>query len=205
MSGFQDSCSIAPGRTQRICTPRSANVDFMPSILRVSDAMPGMSALRLPFRSEQTPAIFFSALAACLFSFLLYIPLWTLAYFPDAPLPTAMVKSIRFYSRRLFEIVGVFSFIGMIFTFTIGLGYKLLLVAAAGDFNAWILYASKNGFLVDGATLWRAGTGEGFNLVWASTVFQALATIGIKAALHNGLDERVEWPRDTKQNSEYWA
>lgn len=177
----------------------------MPSIIRVSHAMPGMSSLRLPFRSEQTPSILLSGVMACFASFLLYLPLWSLAYFPHStPLPAGLIKTIQFHSRKVFQAVGVLSFVGMIITFTIGLGNKLLMTAAVSDFNAWIKYATRNGALVGGATAWRATCDTaGHNLIWASTAFQILATIGIQMALHNGLDERVERPDDSKQHDDY--
>lgn len=198
------SCSVAPDTTERICTSPSLNVNFLPSILHVSQAVPGFAPLKLPLQSSQTPAIVLSAIVLLTVSLLVFIPLWTLAWFPDAPLPAPLVKYIRFRARQLFLVAGVLSFASMILTLTIGLGYKLLLSAAAFDFNQWITFALFQGQIREGATRWTAELGGGFDILWASTVCQALVTLGIKVALHNSQDERVEWPKDTKVYSD-WA
>lgn len=177
----------------------------MPSIILISDQIPGFAALKLPLKSIQTPSILLSAVVMLGTALLVYLPLWTLAYFPSAPLPAPIVKFIRFYARRLFQVVGVLSFIAMIFTFTIGLGYKLLLIASVEDFNAWIAYAGWQGLIKDWTTQWVAEIGSAFDLLWASTVCQALVALSVKVALHNGLDEQIEWPSESKSSSNYWA
>lgn len=200
------SCAVAPGTTERICTSSSLHVDFMPSILRISDQVPGFAALKLPLKSNQTPSIVVSSIIILGAALLVYLPLWTLAYFPEAPLPARAVKFVRFYARRLFQLVGVLSFLSMLMTFTIGLGYKLLLMGSVEDFNAWIAYAGWQGLIREGATRWTASIGShAFDLFWLSTVCQALVTFGVKVALHNGLDESVEWPGDSKSSANYWA
>lgn len=199
------SCARSPGTTERICTTPSLYISYMPSILLISDQIPGFAALKLPLESVQTPSIVLSAVVLLGTALLVYLPLWTLAYFPKAPLPAPIVKFIRFYARRLFQVIGVLTFIAMIFTFTIGLGFKLLLMAAVEDFNAWISYAGWQGLVKDGTTQWVAEIGGAFDLLWVSTVCQALVALAVKVALHNGLDEKIEWPSESKSSTDYWA
>lgn len=201
------SCVTAVNSTaSRICTSPTAFVDFMPSLTAVSSSMPGYAPLKLPFKSHQTPVIFISAIVLSVAALIIYIPLWILAYYPHAPiLPAAVIKFIRYYSRQFFIASGVLSFTAMIISVTIGVGYKLLLMAARDDFNVWIQYSSWYNQIGNGVTRWDASIGDGFDLVWASSVFQALAALAINVSLHNGLDEKVEWPGDEKSAEDVWC
>ncbi|GAA5890102.1 hypothetical protein JCM16303_003442 [Sporobolomyces ruberrimus] len=198
-----NSCATAPGTTERVCTGRSLYVNFMPSLTMISPSLPGFSPLKLPFYSNQTPSILLSSLSIVIFSFILYLPLWTLVYFPHAPLPPRLVRWIRYRSRPLFYFVGIVSFLGFIFTLSIGLGYKLYFMGYIDDFTNWYkfgVYRSGSRDLV-----WVAEIGRGFDAVWTATVCSAMTVVSINISLHNGLEERVEWPKDQKEASTFGA
>lgn len=195
--GNTDSCSISPGTTERICTGRSLYADFVPSLVRISSALPGFSPLKLPFYSFQTPSIFLASLSLVATSFFLYLPLWTLVYFPHTRLlPRRVVQWIRFRSSRLFYIVGVVSFLGFIFVLSIGLGYMLYFMGYIQDFAQWYQFGLYR--MGQKEVLWVAEIGPGFGAVWAATVCSGMTVVSINISLHNGLDERVEWPKDSK-------
>lgn len=186
------ACAIAPNTTVRICQPRAINVDFTPSLLLISPAVPGFAILKLPFASSQTPGVFLAALISHSLSLLLFLPAWTLAYFPSFPFPTFLTTFIRDYARRIYQLSGVLAFTSMILTVTIGMGYKLLLLAARQQFNLWIQQAYLARLVVPGTTNWYAETGGAFDIIWAAVVLQAFTALGANVALHNGLDERIE-------------
>ncbi|GAA6051694.1 hypothetical protein JCM3770_001231 [Rhodotorula araucariae] len=191
------SCAVAPGSTKRTCTPLRVLVNFLPSLTTISPSLLGFSALQLPFHSRQTPAIFLSSLVFLAVSLALYAPLWTLAYFPHAPLPRPVVRLCRYSAGTLFAASGTLAFLSFIFTLTIGLGLLLQAQDAARAFAAAYRYGavSTAAFAEIAHPRWvaRAGT-DGFALVWAATALSGAATLAIKVSLHNGLDERVEWP-----------
>ncbi|GAA5961296.1 hypothetical protein JCM3765_002904 [Sporobolomyces pararoseus] len=193
-----NSCAISPGTAERVCTRRSLYVDFVPSILKISSSLPGFSSLKLPFHSYQTPSILLTSLSILIFSFLLYLPLWTLVYFPNAPFPPQLVRWIRYRSRPLFYLVGIFSFLAFIFTLSIGIGYKCWFLAFLLDFKAFVQFGAYQAGAKD--SNWVTEIGSGFDAIWAATVCEALTVIAINISLHNGLDERVEWPKDQKEN-----
>lgn len=163
----------------------------------ISPSLPGFSALKLPFYSHQTPSIMLTSLCVLVLSLLLYLPLWTLVYFPHTPLPPRLLKFIRYHSRPLFYLTGAISFLGFIFTLSIGIGYKLWFLSFMIDFETFYkfgVYRTGSSELV-----WNATIGRGFDAVWAATVCAAMTVVGINISLHNGLDERVEWPKDLKE------
>ncbi|GAA5923461.1 uncharacterized protein JCM15063_003655 [Sporobolomyces koalae] len=196
-----NSCAVTPGRTERVCTARSLYANFVPSLTMISSSLPGFSALKLPFYSDQTPSIMLTSLCLLIFSLVIYLPLWILAYFPNARLPPRFVRFVRYKSRPLFYLTGVFSFLGFIFILSIGIGYNLYFIGFIRDFDTYyrfgVLQTGSNGFV------WTAEVGDGFGAVWAATTCAALTVIGIKISLHNGLDEKVEWPKDLKDANAY--
>ncbi|GAA5866374.1 hypothetical protein JCM1840_001291 [Sporobolomyces johnsonii] len=196
-----NSCAVTPGTTERICTGRSTRVDFTSSLAMISSSLPGLSAVKLPFFSHQTPSIFLSSIVILLAALLIYIPLWTLVYFPSAPLPGFLVRFYRYHARNLFYLSGILSFVSFILTVTIGVGYKLFLMGFASDFRTWYMYAVYE----TGSTTfaWTAEIGRAFDLVWAASTFTALTVIAVNISLHNGLDEKVEWPADEKASYPY--
>ncbi|GAA5973224.1 hypothetical protein JCM21900_003894 [Sporobolomyces salmonicolor] len=196
-----NSCAVTPGTTERICPSRSTMVNFVPSLAMISSSLPGLSAAKLPFFSHQTPSIFLSSVVLLLAALIIYIPLWTLVYFPSARLPGFLVRFYRYHARNLFYFSGILSFVSFILTVTIGVGYKLFLMGFASDFNTWYMFAI---FETGSTTLdWSAEIGSAFDLVWAASTFTALTVISINIALHNGLDEKVEWPADEKASCPY--
>lgn len=199
------ACGIAPNTTLRICQPRALNVDFTPSLTLIAPGVPGFAILKLPFASSQTPAVFLAAFIAHLLSLVLFLPAWTLAYFPSFPFPTPLTTLIRDHARRFYQAAGVLAFTAMILTITVGMGYKLLLLAATNQFNLWIQQAFFAGLVVPGTTNWYAETGGAYDLVWAAVVMQAFTALGANVALHNGLDERIEKGTDGDERSaSYW-
>jgi hypothetical protein len=192
-----DSCATAPGTTERACTGRSLYVNFLPSLVKISSSLPGFSSLKLPFYSHQTPSILLASLCIIIFAFFLYLPLWTLVYFPNAPLPPRLVRWIRYRSRPLFYFVGCISFLGFIFTLSIGLGYKLYFMGYISDFETWSRFALYRAGSRE--LKWVAEIGRGFDAIWTASVCAAMTVISINISLHNGLDERVEWPKDQKE------
>ncbi|GAA5969150.1 hypothetical protein JCM11641_007487 [Rhodosporidiobolus odoratus] len=186
-----NSCVTPANSTTYICEPRAINVDFTPSISRILTSLPGYSAFKLPTFSSQTPAIFVSTFVLLFASFLIYLPLWILAYFPYAPLPSFLVRFYRYFSRKLFLLVGALAFVGFILSTTIGVGYKLFMMSFRDDFKLWYkygVYGTRSTVLK-----WEVHLGEGYDLVWVASTFAGLTVIAINIALHNGLDERVEW------------
>lgn len=182
-----------PDSTKRVCDSRAVSASFADALSRVGAYLPGFASLKLPFYSRQTPAIFLSALVLLIASFLVYLPLWTLAYFPATrKIPAPVVRFYRYYSSKLFLLSALFAFAAFILTVTIGIGYKLYMLAYVDDFTDWYALAVyKTGST---AIEWTAQVGRGFDLVWAASTFQALIVVALNVSLHNGLDERVEWP-----------
>lgn len=192
-----DSCAVAAGSTKTSCTPYEMNNDFLPSLTTISPHLLGFSALQLPMYSRQTPSIFLASFLFLVASLLVYLPLWTLAYFPHTRLvPPVAVRFMRYYASRLFALVGLLACLAFLFTLTIGVGYLLQLARYASDFAA----AYRHGALSRGLPheyvdpSWTAHLGGGFTLVWVSTAFSGLLVLAVQVSLHNGLDERVEWP-----------
>ncbi|GAA5899213.1 uncharacterized protein JCM6883_005148 [Sporobolomyces salmoneus] len=198
-----NSCATAPGTTDRNCTGRSLFVDFVPSLVQIGSALPGFSSLKLPFYSFQTPSIFLASLSIVITSFFLYLPLWTLVYFPHAPLPSRLVRWIRYHSRPLFYFAGIVSFLGFVFTLSIGLGYKLYFLGYIDDFENWYKFGIYR--LGRKEIEWVAEIGRGFDAVWTASVCMAMTVVSINISLHNGLDERVEWPKDQKEMNTFGA
>ncbi|BGP36506.1 hypothetical protein JCM10449v2_000407 [Rhodotorula kratochvilovae] len=194
------SCAVAAGSTTRTCTPLSTAVDFLPSLTTISPSLLGFSALQLPFHSRQTPAIFLSSLLFLAVALLLYAPLWTLSYFPHAPLPRLLVRLCRYSAANLFAASGLFAFLSFLFTLTIGIGTLLQAQAAAADFSAAYRYGavSAAAFAEIARPSWVPELGRGFDLVWAASGLSAGAMLAVKISLHNGLDERVEWPEEKR-------
>lgn len=188
-----DSCATAPGSETRHCQPPAIFADFLPSLTRISSYLPGLAAVKLPFYSHQTTAIFLSSTVLLGASFLVYLTLWTLVYFPRTRvLPALYVRFARYYARRLFDLVGALVFVSFILHVTIGLGYQLYLIGFRDDFARWLQFGAYS--LGSKDVDWVARLGKGFNLVWVGCTCEALLVIAIKVSLHNGLDERVEWP-----------
>ncbi|GAA5997383.1 uncharacterized protein JCM10292_000222 [Rhodotorula paludigena] len=192
-----NSCAVAAGSTKTRCTPYEMNNDFLPSLTTISPNLLGFSALQLPMYSRQTPSIFLTSFLFLVASLLVYLPLWTLAYFPRTRLvPPVAVRFMRYYASRLFALVGLLACLAFLFTLTIGVGYLLQLARYASDFAA----AYRHGALSRGLPheyvdpSWTAHLGGGFTLVWVSTAFSGLLVLAVQISLHNGLDERVEWP-----------
>lgn len=199
---YAEACAIASGSTKRMCTPLSLQVNFIPALTTVSPDLLGFSSLQIPFRSHQTPAVFVSSLVFLVVSILVYVPLWTLAYFPHARLPSPVVRLARYSAATLFDISGMFALLSFLFTLTIGVGLLVQAQDAAYKFAA----AYRYGALSSPATVaqvanpaWVPETGGGFSLVWAACAFSGLAVLAIKCSVHNGMDERVEWPADEKR------
>ncbi|GAA6011817.1 hypothetical protein JCM11491_000760 [Sporobolomyces phaffii] len=199
-----NSCATAPNTTQRHCTPRSLYANFLPSLTRISPSLPGFSSLKLPFYSFQTPSIILSSLSLVVLSLFLYLPLWTLVYFSHTRvLPPRLVRWIRYHSRPLFYLTGIVAFLGFVFTLSIGLGYKLYFLSYMEDFTNWYKFGVYT--LGQKELRWHAEIGRGFDAVWAASVCAAMTVISINISLHNGLDERVEWPKDVKLASTFGA
>ena len=201
-SPLADSCAISPGTTQRYCESPAIRADFLPSLTRISDYLPGLSSVKLPFFSHQTTAIFVSATVLLAASFAVYLPLWTLAYFPRARvLPKPVVRFVRYHARRLFDLAGILVFVSFILHVTIGLGYQLYLIGFRDDFKRWLQFGA---YSIGAAKVdWVARLGNGFQLVWVGCACEALLVIAVKVSLHNGLDERVEWPAGGDSKEQY--
>jgi hypothetical protein len=199
---FADSCAISPGTTKRYCEPPAIHADFLPSLTRISDYLPGLSAVKLPFFSHQTTAIFVSSAVVLAASFAVYLPLWTLAYFPRSRvLPKPVVRFVRYHARRLFDLAGILVFLSFILHVTIGLGYQLYLIGFRDDFKRWLQFGA---YSIGAAQVdWVARLGNGFQLVWVGCTCEALLVIAVKVSLHNGLDERVEWPAGSDSKEQY--
>ncbi|KWU46822.1 hypothetical protein RHOSPDRAFT_31643 [Rhodotorula sp. JG-1b] len=197
-----NSCAISPGTTQRYCESPAIRADFLPSLTRISDYLPGLSSVKLPFFSHQTTAIFVSATVLLAASFAVYLPLWTLAYFPRARvLPKPVVRFVRYHARRLFDLAGILVFVSFILHVTIGLGYQLYLIGFRDDFKRWLQFGA---YSIGAAKVdWVARLGNGFQLVWVGCACEALLVIAVKVSLHNGLDERVEWPAGGDSKEQY--
>jgi hypothetical protein len=200
------SCATPSNSTEYICTPRSINANFVPSLGLISTSIPGYAALKLPFHSTQTPLVFLCASISLVLSFLLYIPAWIGAYAPHLLVGNSS-NLVKDFGRRLYQLAGGLAFVSMILTVTIGLGYKLLLLSAVDTFTvglrtAFLLHQDGGAGITGG---WEAHVGQGFDMVWVTVVGQALVVIGIKAALHNGIDERIERGGGKLVNSGSWA
>ncbi|GAA5844687.1 hypothetical protein JCM11251_007350 [Rhodosporidiobolus azoricus] len=192
-----NSCVRAPGSSSYTCTPRSTYVDFTTSVVPILPYLPGVSSFKLPQFSDQTPAIFVTTVCLLFASLIVYLPLWILAYFPHAPLPSPLVRFYRYFAYKLYVLVGGLAFIGFIFAVTIGVGYKLFLMGYRDDFALYYrfaIYASGSSDM-----RWTAHLGSGFDLIWAASTFAGATVVAINVALHNGMDERVEWPEQVKR------
>lgn len=113
-------------------------------------------------------------------------------------LPRFVTRFMRYHARKLFHLAGLLILVSFILHITIGLGYQLYLIGFRNDFKRWLQFGaySTGTSTVD----WVARLGNGFQLVWAGCTFEALLVIAVKVSLHNGLDERVEWPEgDSKE------
>ncbi|GAA6006647.1 hypothetical protein JCM10207_005003 [Rhodosporidiobolus poonsookiae] len=192
-----NACGTASGSTERYCTPHSSMVNFSPAISKILPLLPGVSAFKLPLFSEQTPSIFITTLALYLASLVVYLPFWTLAYFPAAPLPSPIVRFYRYFSRKILFLAGAFAFCGFVFATTIGVGYKLYLMGFADDFAAWYCVSVFQSGSRD--VRLHASVGSGFDYVWAAAAFGGLNVIASNVAMHNGLDERVMWPEQQRR------
>ncbi|GAA5866285.1 hypothetical protein JCM3774_006602 [Rhodotorula dairenensis] len=194
-----NSCAIAPGTTERHCEAPAIRANFLPSLTRISSYLPGLSAVKLPFYSHQTTAIFLSATVLLATSLAIYVPLWTLAYFPRArALPKFVTRFVRYHARNLFHLAGLLNLISFVLHVTIGLGYQLYMIGFRDDFKRWLQFGAYS--VGTAGVDWTVRLGKGFHLVWAGCAFEALLVIAIKVSLHNGLDERVEWPTgDSKE------
>ncbi|GAA5980971.1 hypothetical protein JCM10908_003935 [Rhodotorula pacifica] len=194
-----NSCATAPETTKRYCEAPAIFANFLPSLTRISSYLPGLSSVKLPFFSHQTTAIFVSSTVLLAASLLVYLPLWILAYFPHTRLfPRFFVRFARYHSRRLFDLAGILVFISFILHITIGLGYQLYLIGFRDDFKRWLQFGAYS--LGSADVDWVARLGNGFQLVWVGCACEALLVIAVKVSLHNGLDERVEWPEgDSKE------
>lgn len=163
--------------------------------------MPAALTIKLPLESTEAPSILITSIALLFASLVVYIPMWTLAYYPHTrALPRQFVKFARFYSRRLFLASGALAFASTVFTLTISLGWKLYLMGHKQEFNEYMQVAPTYGWLQGGATAWRAELGNGFDVLWASTALQILTLISLNIALRYGIDEKVEWPADSKED-----
>ncbi|GAA5897425.1 hypothetical protein JCM6882_001883 [Rhodosporidiobolus microsporus] len=192
-----NSCVRAPGSTSYDCTRRSLNVDFTTSVVPILSSLPGVSSLKLPQFSDQTPSIMVTTVCLLFAALVIYIPLWILAYFPRAALPTPVVRFYRYFAYKLYLLVGTLAFIGFIFAVTIGVGYKLFLMGYRDDFKLYYrfaVYASGSSDM-----RWEAHLGSGFDLIWAASTFAGATVVATNIALHNGMDERVEWPEQAKR------
>lgn len=131
-------------------------------------------------------------------SFVVYLPLWILAYFPHSNyLPSFVVRFYRYFSYKLFLLVGLLAFVGFLCSTTIGVGYKLYLMTAKNHFLVWYKY----GLYAEKKTVaeWSLHVGKGFDLVWIASTVAGLAVVAVNVALHNGFDERVEWPDNARR------
>lgn len=194
-----DSCAVVPGSTERYCESPAIYANFLPSLTRISSFLPGLASVKLPFFSHQTTAIFVASTVLLAASFLAYLPLWILVYFPRTRLlPPPFVRFVRYHSRRAFDLAGALVFISFILHVTIGLGYQLYLIGFRDDFTRWLQFGAYS--LGSAQVEWTARIGRGFDIVWVGCTCEALLVIAIKVSLHNGLDERVEWPEgDSKE------
>ncbi|KAK4057637.1 hypothetical protein OIO90_001284 [Microbotryomycetes sp. JL221] len=202
---IMNSCATVPGAAQRMCTPRSFRVDYMPSLLKVSDYIPGVVAVQIPFASTEAPPILLTAIILLFLSLALYFILWLLAFYPaNHILPGRLVRFARYRSRQLFWVTGGLSFASTVLTLTISLGYKLYFIGYRNKINQTMQVAAAYGMVRGTATVWRATLGSGFDILWVSTAFQVLTVLAVNVAMRYGMDEKVEWPEDTKEN-DAWA
>ncbi|KAK4055269.1 hypothetical protein OIV83_000551 [Microbotryomycetes sp. JL201] len=198
-----NSCATRPDNLTRTCTNQSLKVSFLPSMAQVTDFVPGVVAVQLPFQSTEAPPIILTA-AICLFlSLVLYVTLWMLTFYPSTKLlPRAYVDFARYRARQLFLVSGALSFASTILTITISMGLKLYFMGYRNKINSTMELASLYGYVKGDVTEWRAQLGPGFDVLWASTAMQILTVLAVNIALRYGIDERVEWPQDSKET---WA
>ncbi|KAL8286197.1 hypothetical protein RQP46_004685 [Phenoliferia psychrophenolica] len=201
-----NSCFIAPNTTARHCTSYSLNADFTPTLIAISPSLPGYSVMALPFRSVQSQAIFVTSLVLFGLSFLLFLPVWILFYFPRTVIVHARVTHfIRFYPKQFYELSGAAAFSAMVLAMSIGIGYRLLFTGYLDAFNsAQVEYAATLGgraqvaaFLegtvgADGASYWKGEFGKGFDLVYVAIVLMGLTAGGIQIAIHQQLHDKIE-------------
>lgn len=187
------SCVIAPGSTERICSSQSINANFIPSLVTISPSVPGYAVLQLPLRSMQTPCIFVSALVCLLVSFLIFLPVWLVYNFPHVPLPRRVLRLVRFYPTKFYELSALTSGTAFVVTLTIGIGYELYMDTFGTGFTTYIQVATFEGLTTDTSGQWVFEMGSAFRYVWAAAAFQALLTFSSVASLHNGFDEAIEY------------
>ncbi|KAK4701447.1 hypothetical protein P7C70_g4781, partial [Phenoliferia sp. Uapishka_3] len=191
--GILGSCAITPNSTVKMCTSSAISADFTPSLIAISTGLPGFAVMNLPFRSVQSQTVFVVSLVLFITSFLFYLPVWTLYNFPSTRLPRPIMRLLRFYPKWFYQIASALSFIAMCFIVSIGVGYKLLMLAYLNAFNQALLEAYEAGLVgVGGTTLWDGAVGPGFDLVWAGCVFVGLTTVGIHISLHQCDYEKIE-------------
>ncbi|SCV68856.1 BQ2448_977 [Microbotryum intermedium] len=202
--GLLASCAVAPGTTERVCTKARILADYIPSLLLVSPAMPAFTALKLLFASQQTPPILLSALCLLAAGFLVYLPFWVLAYFPHSkPLPRPIENFYRYHAKHLLLLVFILVFPAFVLTLTSVLGFRLLCQGNAIDFSI-NMYAAVEANLIGGSiTAWQPEFGHGFNILWASTAFQAATVVALNVAMFNELHEQVEWP-EIQKGKGFW-
>lgn len=189
---FVGSCGILPNTTTQICTPQLLKADYVSTLELLATSVPGFGLLTLPFYSDQTTVIFFSAFVAISTSFIIFLFPWSLAYFPNTSYPRWFKNLVRKNAKIFYQIAGFLAFISFLFTLTIGIGSRMLLSGSVLDFNGAISSVALEGAITGGLTMWEAKIGKGFNLVWAAAVFQALTTLGMNIALHNRIHLVIE-------------
>lgn len=188
-----DSCFVAPNSTVRHCTPYALEADFTPTLAAIAPGLPGFAVMYLPFRSAQSQSVFVASFAMLIVAYILYLHVWTLAYFPEIRLPRFFKKFIRNYPKRFFEAACALAFVAMYCLITMGLGYKYLLLSVVPYFNeAQLLAYQANEIGVDGASVWTSSEGNGAIFIWPACVFAAFAALACKVSIHQHMDERIE-------------
>ncbi|SCZ90973.1 BZ3500_MvSof-1268-A1-R1_Chr1-3g02436 [Microbotryum saponariae] len=198
------SCAVAPGTTEQVCTKRHILADYIPSLLLVSPAMPAFTALKLIFVSQQTPPILLSGLCLLAAAFLVYIPFWILAYFPNTKtVPALLEKFYRYHAKHLLLLVFILVLPAFVLTLTSVIGFHLLCQGNAIDFSMNMLAAFEAGLLGGSITAWKPEFGHGFNILWTAVAFQAATVIALGVAMFNELHEVVEWP-EMQKGKVFW-
>ncbi|KAM0755781.1 hypothetical protein T439DRAFT_344799 [Meredithblackwellia eburnea MCA 4105] len=190
---FLHACATVPGESVRTCGPRSIDANFTPSIVKISQYLPGYSTLALSFRSRENQGVYFASFLCFVISLMLFTPLWILYYFPEIPYPSRVTKFMRYHPKRIFQVSGAFAFISWLFLVTIGIGYKLSTMNTVLGFNIVMYDTYRAGYIGDnGTSIWEATLGTGFDMVWVAMVGSSLTMISIQVILHNYIYEKIE-------------
>lgn len=183
--------------------------DFRPSILIIAQNIPGYGAFLLPLSSVQTASIFLTSLLIFGLSFLTFLPVWFVAYFPATSnryLNRRLLSFIRDSARKFYMASGIMAFLAGILTVTIGIGYNLLFEGATGLFMGAIQMAGLQGMFYQGLSKnWTTELGSAFSLVWFVSFCEFTLAVGTNLALHNGIERKIESGEEKGHSSRYYG